>query len=257
MNRNTTSRAIIVAGLIVLLVSFGLISGKRGIAFAPGYPGDGDVFQSGVQWEPFTQMLAVPKVKQPTAPFDFQCTLPLFDGQQPARFYEVHTKKGTAEIVPGYQTEIWGYDGTYPGPLFKSRHNEPTIVRFHNDLAETVTIPHLHGGHQPAQSDGVPTVESQMIPPGEFRDFCYPNVAPIEPSTRQQEMSDYPSTLWYHDHAHAPGSPKGLTGRNVYHGLAGFHLTRDELEEGLIESGVLPPDEFDIPLAIQDRALDA
>jgi len=256
MNTKRKIRLIIPATVIVLLIVSGFAMVKRGITLSPGYPGEGDVFQSGVRWEPFTQPLPIPVSKEPTAPFEFQCSLPVFDGQQPAKFYEVRTRKGTAEIVPGFQTEIWGYDGIYPGSLLKSRHNEPAIIRFYNDLSETMTIPHLHGGHQTAQSDGVPTVDHQMIPPGEFRDFCYPNVAPIEPSTRKQEMSDYPSTLWYHDHAHAPGSPKGVTGRNVYHGLAGFHLTRDELEEALIRDGVLPSDSFDIPLAIQDRALD-
>ncbi len=246
------------AGLVVLLSVVGLtITSKMGVAIDPFYPVDGEVFQSGVMYEPFTQELPIPRVKESRGPFEFQCSLAQFEGQKAPKFYEVHARKAMTEIVPGVQTEIWGYDGTYPGPMFRAFHNEPVIVRFHNEIMESITIPHFHGGHQTAESDGVPTVEGQIIPPGEFRDFCFPNIAPIEPTTGKEDMGDFPSFMWFHDHSHEPGSPVGITGRNVYMGLAGLYSIRDELEQKLVDDGVLPSDEFEIPLVIQDRALDA
>lgn len=122
-------------------------------------------------------------------------------------------------------------------------------------MTESIAIPHLHGKHVTSESDGTPTIEHRLIPPGEFRDFCYPMIAPVNPDG-QHDMSDFPSTMWYHDHSHEHGSPIGITGRNVYMGLAGLFLVQDELEQGLVESGVLPSSRFDLPLVIQDRALD-
>jgi FtsP/CotA-like multicopper oxidase with cupredoxin domain len=70
-------------------------------------------------------------------------------------------------------------------------------------------------------------------------------------------MGDFGSTQWYHDHTHLPEIDLGITGQNVYMGLAGFCLLFDELEQGLIDSGVLPAAEFDIPLVLQDRVFTA
>ena len=52
------------------------------------------------------------------------------------------------------------------------------------------------------------------------------------------------ATLWYHDHR------MDFTGPQVYQGLAGFHLVRDDVEDEL----GLPYRERDIPLMIADRA---
>jgi FtsP/CotA-like multicopper oxidase with cupredoxin domain len=248
----------LIAGFVVLLSILGFaLTSRKGVAIDPFYPVDGEVFQSGVTYEPFTQEVPIPPLKEESEPFEFQCSLPRFEGQKTPKFYQIHVKKGMAEIVPGVQTEIWGYDGIYPGPMFRAFHNEPVIVRFHNELTETITIPHFHGGHQPSESDGIPVVERQLIPQGEFRDFCFPNIAPIEPSTGKEDMGDFPSSMWFHDHSHELGSDTGITGRNVYMGLAGVYVVRDELEQDLIDRRVLPAEDFDIYLAIQDRALDS
>ncbi len=52
------------------------------------------------------------------------------------------------------------------------------------------------------------------------------------------------TTLWYHDHR------MDFTGPQVYKGLAGFHLVRDDEEDNL----GLPHGDRDIPLMITDRA---
>ncbi|HEX9876334.1 MAG TPA: multicopper oxidase domain-containing protein, partial [Gammaproteobacteria bacterium] len=65
------------------------------------------------------------------------------------------------------------------------------------------------------------------------------------------------STQWYHDHAHLPDVDLGITGQNVYMGLAGYYLLFDQLEQGLIAGGVLPAEKFDIPIVLQDRVFAA
>ncbi len=53
--------------------------------------------------------------------------------------------------------------------------------------------------------------------------------------------------MWYHDHA------LGITRLNVYAGLAGFYLLRDDNEEKLISQNVLPGGDYEIEIVIQDR----
>ena len=48
-----------------------------------------------------------------------------------------------------------------------------------------------------------------------------------------------------------------MTAVNTYHGLAGFYLFTDPLEQNLIKSGKLPASQFDFGLVCQDRILDA
>ena len=152
-------------------------------------------------------------------------------------------------------SRVWGYEGSYPGPTIEARAGELVTVTWENDLRdvtngqlrtthvlevdpclhgpdhhglEPVTVTHLHGGHVPADSDGYPEDHAE---PGEQLDlYTYPNEQPA-------------ATLWYHDHA------LGITRLNVYMGLAGFYLLRDDAEDALD----LPRGEFEVPLAIQDR----
>ncbi|TLY12720.1 MAG: hypothetical protein E6K84_05945 [Thaumarchaeota archaeon] len=236
MSRRITRREFIKYGAAVLgsatLVNgalYSLLSQGTGIARAAD-----EAFRTPIRFTPFTQALPIPPVKQPGASFTHRCALPAVSGLSAPKFYTVQMKKATAEIIPGHpETVIWGYDGLYPGPTFRVNHNEPAIVRFVNGLTVN-TIVHNHGGHNSNES----------------RDFCYGNIAPINPATHQQEISDFASTQWYHDHM------MDLTGQNVYMGLAGFYLLKDELEKGLIDGGTLPADSFDIPLVVQDRVFD-
>jgi spore coat protein A len=69
--------------------------------------------------------------------------------------------------------------------------------------------------------------------PGGTARYSYPNDQPA-------------ATLWYHDHA------VGITRLNVYAGLSGFYLLRDEAEQAMN----LPSGGHEIPLVLQDRTLD-
>jgi FtsP/CotA-like multicopper oxidase with cupredoxin domain len=213
-------------------------------------------FKTPFNFEPFTVDLPIPPAVQPVAPFEAQCDMDLPEGMvlKEAKYYKVTMKEAVAQIIPGVDTVIWGYDGLYPGPTFKAYHNEPAIVRFQNDL-DVVTIVHNHGAHVAALSDGsASTHPERLIPPGEYRDFCYANIAPVvDFDTFEQDMSDFSSTQWYHDHAHMHEVDLGITGQNVYMGLAGYYLLFDELELNLIKTEVLPAEAYDIPLVLQDR----
>jgi FtsP/CotA-like multicopper oxidase with cupredoxin domain len=167
-------------------------------------------------------------------------------------------------------TRVWGYAGTVPGPTIEAERGRPVTVEWQNELsggfpvAVTIapqatdadgvsvqcapglsggrldpdaaaltghTVVHLHGALTPAPYDGW---AENLFAPGQPAVFHYP-------------MEQRAALLWYHDHV------MGVTKLDVYAGLAGLWIVRDEQERelGLPEG---PP--FEVPLLIQDRNFD-
>lgn len=237
-------------------------NGNKGKGKGNGGGGDGEG-GTPFNFTPFTQPMPVPMVKQPiavgTAPYQvgnvFHGVAPEYFNRvvaespdlnyyeaHPTAFYEMRMQHALAEIIPGVQTPVYGYDGLYPGPTFKARVGQPCVVRHWNDLADVETSVHLHGGHNPAHSDGYPNF---YVLPGRARDYYYTNTLPMENGV--PDFNEAPSTMWYHDHG------MDITDHNVLMGLAGFFLTYDDLELDLINRNVLPNDPYDIPIVLQDR----
>jgi FtsP/CotA-like multicopper oxidase with cupredoxin domain len=221
-------------------------AGLRGTARADAPP------PTPIRFTPFTRELPTPgnggiAILRPNGTFATTCTFA--SGKQPNK-YLVHERKAPVEIIPGLLTEIFGYEGQYPGPVIVGHIGTPDVVRFVNDL-DVETSTHQHGGHNPSTSDGLPMAD-QLVFPGQFKDYCYPN-EPAGSLDGNPDPNDNPSTPWYHDHA------TDITGPNVYHGLAGLYPTTDALEDGLIAAGVLPAvgSAFDVPLVLQDRRFNA
>jgi FtsP/CotA-like multicopper oxidase with cupredoxin domain len=168
------------------------------------------------------------------------------------------------------ESTIWGYDGTVPGPTIEAERGHPVTVEWHNELSGALpvvdttaprhadangvpvqcvpglsggtpdlnaaalsghAVVHLHGGLTPAVYDGW---AENLLAPGQTAVFHYP-------------MDQRAALLWYHDHV------MGVTKFDVYAGLAGMWIIRDERERelGLAEG---PP--FEVPLLIQDRNFD-
>jgi spore coat protein A len=150
-------------------------------------------------------------------------------------------------------TTVWGYNGSWPGPTIEAKSGETLHINWTSKLPPVHLLPidhsihgaestlpsvrnvaHLHGACALPDDDGYPdawfTAHGEHGPEFNPRPSAYPN---CQPST----------TLWYHDHA------LGITRLNVYAGLAGFYLIRDEAEKALN----LPQGEFEIPLMLQDR----
>ncbi len=152
-----------------------------------------------------------------------------------APFKEVHhelaIRTGTHEFIPGVKTPIFGYNGIFPGQTMRARLGEPMVVRVRNTIADVESSLHLHGGHTPSHADGHPCFYTF---PGQARDYFYPHIAPRHDGTSQMDTNEAPSTMWYHDHGN------DVTAYNVTHGLVGFSLLTDALEEKLIRQAVLP-----------------
>ena len=152
-------------------------------------------------------------------------------------------------------TRVWGYEGQVPGPIIEAERGECVRVKWINDLPEEHFLPidhtlhgsgehgpevrtvvHLHGLEVQPNSDGYP--EAWFT-----RGFKQTGAA------FEHEIYEYPNSqrataLWYHDHA------IGITRLNVYAGLAGMYLIRDDHERLLNLPGGL----FEIPLIISDKS---
>jgi o-aminophenol oxidase len=167
-------------------------------------------------------------------------------------------------------SSVWGFEGTVPGPTIEAERGKSVTVEWRNELEGTFpvsvtvapeamdaggvpvqclpglsggepdrhaaeltghTVVHLHGGLTPASYDG----------------WAENIFAPGQPALSHYPMDQRAALLWYHDHV------MGITKLDVYAGLAGLWIVRDERERelGLPEG---PP--FEVPLLIQDRNFD-
>jgi spore coat protein A, manganese oxidase len=190
-----------------------------------------------------------------TLPEPFSVSLPVPPVLEPVRtdantdYYKLAQREGRAKILPGLDTKVWGYDGIFPGPTIEARSGRRVVVHQRNELP-VPTVVHLHGGVTPPESDGYPT---DLILPadGSFDGHEGHSGTPMGRVDRGTKEYTYPNeqraaTLWYHDHR------MDFTGPQVYKGLAGFHIVRDEVEDDL----PLPKGEKDVPLMICDRAFE-
>ncbi|MEU1320615.1 multicopper oxidase family protein [Streptomyces tibetensis] len=193
--------------------------------------------------EPYTVPLAVPRVLAPAG---------TSDGTDR---YEITQRRVTTEILPGVRTELWTYNGTFPGPTIESRRGRSATVVHRNELP-VPTVVHLHGGRTPAASDGYPT---DLVLPDGWPDpaighrhhggsaaIMRDERAVTSRLTRAYTfpMDQRAALLWYHDHR------MDFTAPAIWRGLAGLHIVRDDVEDALD----LPRGPRELPLMIADRA---
>jgi blue copper oxidase len=135
----------------------------------------------------------------------------------------------TAHVLHGRTDAVKSSAGAF-GPTLELKRGERVRIHFVNRMKDPSII-HWHGMIVPEQADGHPRF---ALAEGEayVYEFVVRNPA---------------GTYLYHPHPH------GMTGLQVYHGLAGMLIVRepDEAERGL------PAVEHELSLAIQDRQISA
>ncbi|WP_394252892.1 multicopper oxidase domain-containing protein [Vibrio profundi] len=102
--------------------------------------------------------------------------------------YDLTAEPASAEIVPGFSTNVLGFNGQIPAPTIRCRQGEKVTIRFTNRLNEPTTI-HWHGLRIPIGMDGVPFLSQPPIMPGET--FIYEFTPPDA------------GTFWYHPHVNS------------------------------------------------------
>ncbi|WP_186668922.1 multicopper oxidase family protein [Sporosarcina sp. BP05] len=145
--------------------------------------------------------------------------------------YTVRAQKGKTEIFDGVETNTYGYNGTFLGPMLRFDKGDTVKIRTINELDGETTF-HWHGLEVSGDVDGGP---HNSLKPGEEKVIEF-------------EVAQEASTLWFHPH------PEGKTAEQVYNGLAGLIYIEDDNSKGL----GLPNDygKNDIPLIFQDRTFD-
>jgi spore coat protein A len=180
-------------------------------------------------------------------------------------------------------TKAWAYEGTVPGPTFVVDQKQTVHVRWFNSINETEALPyrvvvfpdpissnnevshqnnpgvdggvvnddagaltasivvHQHGGLTAPDSDGW---TENVYRAGRSMFATYGKAG--LPDGEEQRAA----LLWYHDHA------MGVTRLNVYAGLYGFWVIRDQVERDAINAGLLPEEDHELILLIQDRNFD-
>jgi spore coat protein A, manganese oxidase len=104
----------------------------------------GNLLPSKVQLpKPFGVLLPIPAVAKPVRTDDT------------TDYYEIAQKVGRAKILPGLETEVWGYDAIFPGPTIEARSGRRVIIRQINQLPVPVST-HLHGGRTPPRATATP-----------------------------------------------------------------------------------------------------
>lgn len=80
----------------------------------------------------------------------------------------LHAREGTARLAPPEypETQIWGYDGTVPGPMLRARQGERMAQLFRNDLPQASSV-HWHGIRIENGMDGVAGLTQPAVEPGE------------------------------------------------------------------------------------------
>ena len=142
---------------------------------------------------------------------------------------------GTASIIPGKSTATWMYNGQLPGPTIEAQAGGPYPVSFRNSLSQS-SITHWHGLLVDHENDGHPR---QAVGAGQQYDYTL-------------QVAQRAALNWYHPHPHM------MTGEQVYRGLAGAFIVRDNVDTGLPGNPLgLPVGAYELPLIIRDASFDS
>lgn len=172
------------------------------------------------------------------------------DPKSKVPFYRIAMREVSAKVhrdLPA--TRFWSYGGSVPGPTVETQSNKPLLIEWVNNLPQRHFLPvdhtlhgaeedkpevravvHVHGAKVPPESDGYPET---WYTPGKSATYYYPNAQSA-------------AMLWYHDHT------MGINRLNVYAGLFGAFMVRDDAEDTL----GLPKGKYEIPLILCDRMFD-
>jgi FtsP/CotA-like multicopper oxidase with cupredoxin domain len=129
------------------------------------------------------------------------------------------------EIAPDKTIDVWGFNGSSPGPTMQVRQGDKVRVVFTNRLPEPSSI-HWHGFEDRVADDGMPGISQELIRPGQTFTYNF--------SIKQE------GTYFYHSHM-AMQELAGMLGAVIMHPKVPYrpHCDKDFLIH-LQEYAVLP-----------------
>jgi FtsP/CotA-like multicopper oxidase with cupredoxin domain len=135
-------------------------------------------------------------------------------------------RQAVVEVAPGVRSSIFTWGDGPVGPTIEARTGERATILMRNELTEP-TIAHWHGLRPPEAADGHPRL---AVGPGGSYSYDF-------------EIAERAGLYWYHSHAHRRTAPQ------VYFGLAGLFIIRDDAEAAL----ALPNGGRELSLMLQDK----
>lgn len=105
------------------------------------------------------------------------------------------------ELVPGRVVNLWGFNGSAPGPTIEANQGDRLRFVVENRLPEPFSM-HWHGLEVPIEMDGAPGISQDPIPPGGH--FVY------------EFTLDQEGTYFYHSHM-AMQEMMGMIGAFILH----------------------------------------
>jgi len=89
-------------------------------------------------------------------------------------FKVLEARKGSLRLAaePASETEIWGYNGSVPGPLLRFKKGEEVKIRLVNKLDQPTSI-HWHGVRNTNAMDGVAGLTQEPVAPGASFDYRF------------------------------------------------------------------------------------
>ncbi|MFP8954590.1 multicopper oxidase family protein (plasmid) [Natrialbaceae archaeon A-arb3/5] len=211
-----------------------------------------EVAQSTPDLEKYVQELPIPGVLEPD------------EQRDGVDYYNIPITEFDQSLHPDLpDTTVWGFDGSFPGPIIEAQKDEPIKVEFDNsDLPDehllevdervhgTTTENHMHhDGPVPEVRNSIHFHGLNIESESDGQSTMWVSPDGVEGPRRTKDVQDVPNaqsrlTGTYHAHT------LGITRLNAYAGLAGLYYIRSEQEEQLD----LPDGEYDIPLVIQARS---
>jgi manganese oxidase len=145
------------------------------------------------------QQLAQPGIVLPVVIPDLR-DLP-FELDNGVKVFHLVAEPVRQEIVPGRTVNLWGYNGSAPGPTIQVKQGDRVRIVVDNHSPEATSM-HWHGFEIPIGMDGVPGLTQDPIPPGGRYVYEF---------TLQQE-----GTYFYHSHM-AMQEMMGMIGAFIMH----------------------------------------
>lgn len=139
--------------------------------------------------------------------------------------YTIKAQQGKTKFLNGFETETYGYNGRFLGPVVRMEKGMNVTIHLVNELKEDTTF-HWHGLEVPGNEDGGP---HKVLKAG-------------GKETIQFNVKQDAATLWFHPH------PMHQTAKQVFKGLTGL-LYIDDKNLNL-------PDRYgvdDLPIILQDK----
>ena len=93
------------------------------------------------------------------------CDLP-FEMDGNIKVFRLVAEPVKRTIVPWKTLNVWGYNGSCPGPTIQVQQGDRVRIIFENRLPESTSL-HWHGLEVPIEQDGVPWISQKPTAPGE------------------------------------------------------------------------------------------